>query len=300
MAFLDPKKLAAAGFTDIIEDRRACGVFSVTGFDKAGKTHFCFTAPGPIGYQACDFGDEGVIQKFRDKQVIRPSDPKTGKPREYHMEVPDALDKPTEKEQNAKGAEKASLRRTREAALADYVEDNFVKPWREDYRKLLDLGVRTVIWDTATEAWKWVRISVYGRGATNRSDLQTIANAKWREMVRAANLRNVNLFLIQQLKQKFVAYEESGETKWKPSPTGEVEADGNEKNPFLVTAGFITRYYPPAFRQYTREREKEGYFEIEVVTSRDEPSQRGERYQNVSFPEIMAFVMPDVPMESWE
>jgi hypothetical protein len=293
MAFLDPKKLAAAGFTDLIEDRPACGTFSVTGFDKSGKNHFCFTGPAPIGYQGCDFGVDGVIQKFRDKQIIRPRDPKTGKPRDYKIEIPSELAKPQGKEDGKK-------RIARENELAEYAEEHFVKPWREDYAKLLDLGVRTVIWDTATEAWEWVRISVYGRGATNRSDLQALANAKWREMVRAANLRGVNLFLIQQLKTKWVSYEEGGETKWKPSPTGEAEAQGNEKNPFLVTAGFVTRYYPPAFHQYTREREKEGYFEIEVVTSRDEPSQRGERYQNVSFPEIMAFVMPDVPMESWE
>jgi hypothetical protein len=288
MAFLDPKKLAAAGFTDTIEDRRACGVFSVTGFDKAGKTHFCFTAPGPIGYQACDFGDEGVIQKFKgQKQIIRP---RAGG---YRIEVPANLKKPQEKED-------AKTRSRREADLAEFVEEKFVSPWRADYEKLLDLGVRTVIWDTATEAWEWVRISTYGRGATNRSDLQTLANTRWREMVRLANVRGVNLFLIQQLKTKWVSYEEGGETKWKPSPTGEAEAQGNEKNPFLVTCGFISRYIPPVFHQFTKERTAEGYFELEIATCRDEPSQRGERYQNVSFPEVMSFVMPDVPMESWE
>jgi hypothetical protein len=292
VAHLDPAKLAAAGFTDLVEERPACGVFSIAGLDASGKTHWAFTAPDPIGYMGVDFGTDGVIQKFGSKQIVRPIDPATKRPTDYKIEIPFDL------QQKKPGEEAPKDRQEREKRLADFVQKNFIEPWRRDYEKLLSLGVRTVIFDTASEVWEWTRISVFGRGATNRDDLNALANAKWREMVRLAGLRGANLILIHQLKPEFESYEAGGEVKWRR--TGGYEVQGNAKNGFLVTAAMRTRFVAPRLHPATKETLEEGRFELTFDKIRDQPPITASPVLvNADFVETMMVAMPDVDPEKW-
>ena len=71
--------------------------------------------------------------------------------------------------------ESSDDRRAREGSLAEFVHDQFYKPFYEDYVKGIELGVRSVVWDNALDVWEYIRLSVYGREATNRDDLKTEA-----------------------------------------------------------------------------------------------------------------------------
>ena len=71
MAYIDPKALEAAGFTDEVRPRAASAVISVAGLEGTGKTTWSLTAPKPLFYQSTDFGDDGIIQKASG-QIIRP------------------------------------------------------------------------------------------------------------------------------------------------------------------------------------------------------------------------------------
>lgn len=281
--YLDPAALKKAGFTDTIEDRPPNGIFTVSGFDATGKTFLACQAPGPIGYQGCDMGANRVLPKFRGKkQIIRPAGG------DYMIEVPESLQPPKQ----AGISESADARRKREHLLADYVEDNIVAKWKADFVKLMDLGVRTVVWDTATELWAWVRTTVYGRGASDRSDLQTQANAKWRELVRLAGIRGVNLIMIQQLKPEFESFlDPKGETKWRK--TGRFEVQGNDKNPFLVHSSFQMSYRPG------NAEDSQGHFYATIMKGGDDPQSLGMVVTDPTWATLMSIVMPNVPLDKW-
>ncbi len=283
MSYIDPKKLAEQDFTDEIEKRDNSAVVIIAGVEGTGKTHFALTAPKPLHYMATDFGDQGVIQKFKGQQIVRVKNGE-GKPKSYKLDIPHHLRPYAEKE------EKDSARQVREGLLAKHVHETFYKPFFDDFKKGLDLGVRTTVWDNALDVWEYTRLSVYGRGATNRSDLQAEANNKFREMVRMANVAHSNLILINHLKPKWDSYYDSnGAMKWRM--TSDWEMQGFDKAPFLVTCNLWTKFTPKV-------GESEPTFEVIVKKCRDHQEQTGSVYPLLPFPELMSILIPEV--ESWE
>lgn len=273
MAYLDPKALEAAGFTDEVKPRAASAVISVAGMEGSGKTTWALSAPKPLFYMSTDFGDDGVIQKASG-QIIRP---KRG---DYKLDIPHEYRAFVDRKENA------DERRQREGRLANFVHDNFYRPFHEDYVSAIRAGVRSVVWDNAVDVWEYVRLSVYGREATNRDDLKTEANAKFREMVRLANVHGIVLVMVNHLKIKFESYYgPDGTVKWKPNPN-EFEMQGFDKAPFLVTASLWTKFTPP------------DNFEMTVKKCRDNPNMVGTVLPAVPFEETMAMLIPSV--ERWE
>ena len=275
MAYIDADKLAAAGFKDTIEPRTNSIVASVSGLEGTGKTTWALTAPKPLLYQATDFGDQGVLQKSNGGQIIRPT---RG---DYKLQIPFELRafvdrKETEQE-----------RRAREGKLANYVHEKFYVPFYEDYIKALDAGVRSVVWDTSAEIWEFIRLSVFGRTSTNRSDLNAEANSKFKELVREANVRNVNLIMINHLKNKWESYADprTGDVKWRP--TKDFEMEGFDKAPRLVAVNLWTKFTPG----------DEPLFEVEVKKNRDRPEFVGQTLPALPFEELMGMLIPEV--EEW-
>ena len=274
MAYIDPKVLEAAGFTAEVKARRASAVVIVAGTEGTGKTHWALTAPKPLLYQATDFGDEGVIQKASG-QILRP---KTG---DYKLNIPHEYRAFVDRE------ETEAARRVREGKLANYVHEAFYEPFWRDYKNAIDAGVRSVVWDTHLEIWEYIRLSVYGRGATNRDDLKTEANAKMKEMIRYANVHNVNLIMINRLKPKWESYFDStGAIKWRQS--AEMEMQGFDKAPELVALNLWSKFTPP------------DNWEFQVKKCRDVPSFVGATIPMLPFVDLMGMLIPGVDAETWE
>lgn len=272
MAYIDPEKLAAAGLTDEVKPRPASAVISIAGEEGTGKTHWALTAPKPLFYMSTDYGDAGVVEKAKG-QIIRPKhgDFKLDIPMEYRAFV----DK----------KESSDERQAREGKLANYVHEKFYVPFYQEYEKAIKLGVRSVVWDNAVDVWEYTRLSVYGRNATNRDDLRSEANAKFREMVRLANVNGIVLVMINHLQPKFESYYDArGEVKWKPSAT-EKSMQGFDKAPFLVTANLWTSVPEP------------GKFKLTVKKCRDNANLVGQTYDADPFEELMAILIPSV--EDW-
>ena len=277
MSFIDPKVLEAAGFSDEIKPRAASVVMSISGLEGTGKTHWTLTAPKPLFYQGTDFGTDGVIQKATG-QIVRPRD-ENGEPKEYKVNLPHELRAFVDRQENDKE------RQAREGKLANFVHDNFYMPFRTDYVSAINAGIKTVVWDTALEVWEYIRLSVYGRTATNRDDLKTEANAKMKELIRLANMNNVNLIMVNRLKPKWESYfDTQGAVKWRQ--TTEMEMQGFDKCPELVAVSLWTKFAPP------------NCFELTVRKCRDNPEMVGETLAALPFPELMGILIPSV--ESWE
>ena len=279
MAHIDTSKLLAAGFTDEVAPRSASAVIQISGLEGTGKTSWALTAPKPLFYQGTDFGADGVIQKA-EGQIIRPS---RG---EYKLEIPHAYRAFVEKQ------ETESERKAREGQLANYVHENFYKPFFDDYVKAIKAGVRSVVWDTALEVWENTRLSVYGRTATNRDDLKAEANAKFREMVRLANVNGIVLIMINHLKPKWESYyDQSGNIKWRV--TTDYEMQGFDKAPFLVTASLWTKMTPAP----PGAADRVPSFELVVKKCRDNVELVGETLPAMPFEELMGVMIPSV--EKW-
>lgn len=270
---IDPEKLEAAGFTDVITARENSSVISLAGMPGSGKTTWGLGAPKPLLYQGTDFGTAGVIQKFKDMgQIILPAGG------DYKLEIP------REHRAFIDRTETNDQRKKREGLLANYVHEKFYVPFRKDFEDALNLGVKSVVWDTHLEIWEFVRLSVYGREATNRSDLQAEANSKMKEMIRLAAIRNVNLIMINRLKNKWDSYyDANGNVKWRKMDN-EFEMQGFDKCPELVAVSLWTEFSPGA----------DVPFKLTVKKNRDHVEWVGKTLPSMPFADMMGMLIPEV------
>ena len=274
MAYIDAKVLEAAGFSDAISPRVASAVISIAGVEGSGKTTWALSGPKPLLYQATDFGDQGVIQKAKG-QII---------PRSYKLDIPHDYRAFVDRTENE------ADRKVREGRLANYVHEHFYVPFYDDFVKGIKMGIRCAVWDNAVDIWENVRLSVYGRVATNRDDLKTEANAKFREMVRLANVHGIVLIMIQHLKPAFESYTApDGQIKWRMNPN-KMEMQGFDKAPFLVTSTIWTKQ--------TGVVDGKPQFELEVRKCRDNAGLVGRSFPSMPFEDTMAMLVPSV--ETWD
>jgi len=272
--YLDPEKLKASGLSDLVTPRKPYAVINLAGMEGTGKTHWGLTAPKPLLYQSTDFGEEGVLQKASG-QIIRPL--KGG----YKIDIPFELRAFVDRQETTEARQK------REGLLANFIHEQFYVPFLKDFQAGIAAGVKSVVWDSALDVWEYTRLSVYGRSATNRDDLKTEANTKYREMVRLANVHEVNLIMINHLKPKWEQYFDArGEPKWRQGR--DFEMQGFDKAPFLVTCNLWTSFAAP------------DQWNLAVKKCRDNPSLVGQTVPALPFVELMSLLVPGVAAEEWE
>jgi hypothetical protein len=279
LAVISAEALAKLGFSDQIEARPAYDAFIIAGIEGSGKTDWALTAPKPLFLMSSDFGDKGVIQKHVGDnprgypgQIVK---------KDYKLKIPTNLyDKPVG------GKEDASSRQARESELAKWIQANFIEPFSADYRKALDAGFKTIVWDNAVDIWEYVRLSVFGRAVTNRQDLQTEANTKFRELVRESQVKGANLIMINHLKSEWADVED-GRGGTKPKKLDTFYMQGNDKQPYMVAVVLWTQFVPPDTWRMT------------VKKCRDNPAMTGITLDNMNFADTVALLMPDVPAEDW-
>jgi len=151
-------------------------IMAISGLEKQGKTHFALTAPGPIAMFSVDIGEEGVVQKFDDKEV-------------WVMDVAGVGDEDS--------------------------PDDSEKEWAR-FKKSFDqmlrtASVRTIILDTATEIWELLRMAKFGKLTQVMPYQYGPVNKIYRMMVRSAYEFDKNLILIHKLKSKYVNDKRTGE-----------------------------------------------------------------------------------------
>ena len=175
-------KLKKLGFTPAKDiEFHARIIMSVCGLEKQGKTHFAFTAPGPIAIFSTDVGEEGVIEKFRDEKEM------------HVMEI-------------------ARI----EEDSAEEAPPEWNKFRTAYYTLLKSDDVRTVIVDTATELWELIRLARFGRLTQVKPYHYGPVNAEFRTLIRDAYSYDKNVILIHKMKTKYVKdkrtdeYERSG------------------------------------------------------------------------------------------
>ena len=139
MAKFDKSKLTKLGFNDAPDKAKPRLIMGIDGREGQGKTELALSAPGPIGYQSIDIGTEGVIEKWV----------KAGKEiyiKEYYNPL-----------EGGDLSDPAVLKRAQNKA------EEFMTAFTTDFTTLIDSGIKSIIWDTATEFWQVMRIARFGK-----------------------------------------------------------------------------------------------------------------------------------------
>ena len=183
------------GFAAVTQQITQRLIIALSGLEKTGKSHFAFTAPGPIAYLSLDFGDEGVIQKFATKKPILK--------KEYKV--------PT-------------IRRSKNRDDAMTEAEKVWEEFKDDYLFSLE-NCRTVIVDTETEVYELIRLAKFGKLEQVKSHHYGPVYRELKEvLIKAAYESDANVILLQRLKKAYA------NDKW----TGEYEASGYSGIPFDV------------------------------------------------------------------
>lgn len=160
-------------------------LMALGGKPDCGKTHFAFTAPGPIAYFMGDgAGDEGLIEKFPGKKI-------------YRMDV------------------SIPARTARDPQMWGKESERVWRKFTSAYLDVLYSGeVRTIVWDTGTVFYELARFAHNGRltGVVSREygevnyDFKTLFNA-------AAQQEKVNLITLWGVKEDYKGDKATGQMK---------------------------------------------------------------------------------------
>ncbi len=229
----------------------------VGGKEKEGKTHFGLTAPGPIGVLDMDRGLEGVIEKFADDKEI-------------HVKSFRGMPSNTQSDHEVKWG-----------------------MFEDSHRLLLnDPPIRSIVWDTDTEAWEMARLSFFGKLTQIKSHHYALVNAAFRKLIDEAFDANKNLIMIARYKKQYVKKNKtSDDSVW----NGKFEASGFTEAKDIVQVNLKARL--------VRDDEDEKWIpSIEVINCRQNMSENGEIYygDEACFSWIAAMIVEGTTPEDWE
>lgn len=221
-------------------------VLSVSGLEKQGKTSFALSAPGPIIYFNFDYGQEGVIHKYSSTKDI------------YE-----------------KGYRFSRIGNQDYTALWS--------SFTADLANALKSKARTIVIDTATDAWELLRLARFGKLSQVQSYHYGPVNAEYKLLVQDTLSFDKNVIFLHKLKKRYV------DDKF----TGEYERAGFSGTGYLVQANL------EVFRDGL-----DGGFYMKVMDCRQNSDLGG---LEIELPDcLMGFgffaqmVFPDTSEEDWE
>ena len=231
-------------------------VWSSYGPEGTGKTHFGLTAPAPIAVQLFDpKGVEGLLKQFKGKEI---------RPIEYRF-CPSRY-----KDAKSKGDAAREL-------WARFVED---------YRLALTKA-RTVLWDKEDYVWETFRYAQFD-DLTDRPANYYELYKEYRELVNEALDANVNLGLLQGVKEKWTlkkTTDRNGVVKETPTPSGIFERRGMREIPEIV--------------QVNLEHWWDNGFQTRIHKCRQQATLRGVTLTNLDFATLAMLVFPESQASEW-
>lgn len=247
--------IQGTGFEKVDDTPKYRLVVAIDGKEKEGKSHFALTAPGPIAVINTDLGLDGVVQKFStDKMIIQSS---------YAVDYD-----PGEKT----------------ASVIGEADDKWLA-LRRDYLGALEAGIRTLIVDTATEAWELLRLARFGKLSQVMPHQYTPVNAEFRYLINRAFEFNSNVILIHKLKPVWVEGSDG-----KGRKTGKFERAG------FNDTGYIAHVNCRSYR------DKDNEFHLSIENCRQNPELAGMDLETPmnSFPFLASMVFEGTDPSDWE
>ncbi len=237
-------------------------IIAIDGLEKAGKTNFALTAPGPIAYQNLDIGTEGVMEKFQTTKVIHRAD--------YQAKV-------------NKSDDQAEVIKKVAPVLQQYLDD-----YTEVMLPAMVTGkVRTGVIDTGSDLWKMFRQGRLGKLTQVMPHHYVSVNAEFSTLIKSVYNTPGNLIILHQLKSEWKDNPATG----KGNKTGQFERDG------FAGMGFLVQVNATAWRDQVT-----GEFHLTVRDCRQNPTVMGLDLvgEMASFPWLGVNVYPDTVLEDWQ
>lgn len=237
------KQLKDLGFE--IVDPTVYHKFSVSSAakEKEGKTTWAFTAPGPIGVISTDTGTESIAKSFlKQKPIII----------NYFKSADELQQSETKNKDTKQQLYEREWDRMKTAILAIIHSRRF----------------RTLIVDTATEAWELCRLAAFGKLAQVMPHHYTEVNSEFKAMIKAADENPVLNSIWIHKKKKEYKTGSGGKDSW----SGKYERAGFGDMPFLVDVN-LEHFFQPAGAMVPdgnggNETLAEGRFGVRVIDSR--------------------------------
>jgi len=186
---MTPQVLAGLGMVKSVDAISPKLMVCSSGHEKRGKTHWAFTAPGPIGCIYTDTGTKEIAAKFtrEGKDVYL-----------FHYTVPDKDETTTAKESEWKKVKKT----IREIATSGYF--------------------RTLVGDTGTEVWETLRMARFGKLTQVMPHNYTEANSEMNELLKVVAESDINSIWIHKVKKEYKGNKAGDKEVW----TGKYERSG--------------------------------------------------------------------------
>ena len=186
------------GFAPISSEVKRRLILSIESKEKQGKTNFGLTAPAPLALLNFDTGWEGVVHKFlqQGKEIL----------------MSDFTD--------------FVLNMEREKDPAKRNEELWARYKRDYINALRHPDIRTVLTDTATEAWELCRMARFGRLTQVMPFQYGPVNAEFRDLIRQAYNYEKNVIFLHKVKPLYI----------NDKRTSEYERAGFSDMGFLVQA----------------------------------------------------------------
>lgn len=242
-------------------------IASIEGEVGTGKTYFTLTAPGPVLIQNIDKGTEGVVEQFRQqgKEIYE----------EKYLWEPGDVD---EAEGNVKAEEQL-----KEEAI------EVRNKWERDAFYAMDNGVRTLTMDNESRIWQVYRYAEFG--GPNSGDMKDYdkLNQRFEALINRAKERDVNLFLIRAMKDRWGMFGSvNPKTGKKSFAKSGREVWGYEHLPGVVFTE-LTFLYNPDTKEYS----------IKVGKCRHNENLQFDTVPRCSFPELGTLMIEGSNEEDW-
>lgn len=224
------------GFADLGEEVAYRIVLCTTAAEKTGKTHFAFSAPGPIAAISTDTGTIEVAKPYRrrGKKIII-----------NHFKAAAEII-----QDEGKGVQNAAEREWKRCT--------------DSYTAIIgDKRIRTLVIDTGSEMWELCRLARFGKLTQVMPHHYGPVNAEFRAIIKGAYDRtDLNCIFIHKVKKEYKAMGKEGKECW----TGRMERAGFSDFPYLVDCN-IRHYFAPASKD-DEGNDLEARFGIDVIDSR--------------------------------
>ena len=211
--------------------------------EKEGKTTWAFSAPGPIGAISTDTGTEAIAKNFLSQKPIIIN----------YFKSADELQQDGGKNDKTR-------------------QEMYEREWERMKSSILAMvrstRIRTLIIDTATEAWELCRLAEFGKLTQVMPHHYTTVNSEFKALIKAADENpRLNSIWIHKKKKEYKTGS-SGKDSW----TGRWERAGFGDMPFLVDVN-LEHFFQPAGAMVSdgsggNVSLEEGRFGIRVVDSR--------------------------------
>jgi hypothetical protein len=258
-------------------------VVSVTAPEKAGKTHWSLTAPGPIAMVTTDTGSEEIVRKFL----------KANPKKEIYVNpfsVPEKVSK-SDIDEYKKGW--VRMQNVIEALCADKC-------------------FRTLVGDTGTEIWELCRLAAFGKLGQVLPQHYVAVNSEFREIVKMLYARpDLNVIFLHKTKKQYVKGKDD-----KDSWNGKWERSGFGDLPYLVDVNLDLKFAGKKTAAEIKELEAQNVsepelsapwkgadrFSMSIADCRQNPDVSGEVFRGdmCSFPWLAGMVFPESDPMYWE